>query len=163
RAIDVALDVSGAHNVNALGFCLGGTLLVYATAILRSRNDDYLASMTLRTTMLDFSYSGELGTLITPESVAAREASIGNGGLMPGKELSFTFSSLRSNDLIWQYVSNSYLKGKAPPAFDMLYWNADSTNLPGPMFCWYIRNAYLENNLRIPGTLTHLGDPDDPQ
>jgi len=81
--------------------------------------------------------------------------------LMPGKELGFTFSSLRSNDLIWQYVSNSYLKGKSPPAFDMLYWNADSTNLPGPMFCWYIRNCYLENNLRVPGKTTQLGEPVD--
>jgi polyhydroxyalkanoate synthase subunit PhaC len=161
RAIDVALDVSGADKVNALGFCLGGTLLGCATAILRSHNDDKVASMTLLTTMLDFSDSGELGTLITPESVAAREASIGNGGLMHGKELGFTFSSLRSNDLIWQYVSNSYLKGKAPPAFDMLYWNADSTNLPGPMFCWYVRNCYLENNLRVPGKTTQLGEPVD--
>jgi polyhydroxyalkanoate synthase len=161
RAIDVALDVSGADKVNALGFCLGGTLLGCATAILRAHNEDKVASMTLLTTMLDFSDSGELGTLITPESVAAREASIGNGGLMHGKELGFTFSSLRSNDLIWQYVSNSYLKGKAPPAFDMLYWNADSTNLPGPMFCWYVRNAYLENNLRVPGKTTQLGEPVD--
>ena len=161
RAIDVALDVRGADKVNALGFCLGGTLLGCATAILRSHNDDKVASMTLLTTMLDFSDSGELGTLITPESVAAREASIGSGGLMHGKELGFTFSSLRSNDLIWQYVSNSYLKGKAPPAFDMLYWNADSTNLPGPMFCWYVRNCYLENNLRVPGKTTQLGEPVD--
>ena len=91
----------------------------------------------------------------------AREAAIGKGGLMHGKELSFTFSSLRANDLIWQYVTNSYLKGKAPPAFDMLHWNADYTNLPGPMFCWYVRNTYLENNLRVPGKTVQCGEPVD--
>ena len=80
---------------------------------------------------------------------------------MQGKELAFTFSSLRANDLIWPYVVNSYLKGKAPPAFDLLYWNADGTNLPGPMFCWYVRNTYLENNLREPGKTVQCGVPVD--
>jgi len=161
RAIDVALEISGADRVNTLGFCMGGTLLASAIAILTAQNRNKVASMTLLTTMLDFSDTGELGTLITPESIAARETAIGSGGLMHGKELGFTFSSLRSNDLIWQYVANSYLKGKSPPAFDMLYWNADSTNIPGPMFCWYLRNTYLENNLRVPGKTTQLGEPVD--
>src|SRR5215813_9533221 len=156
RAIDLALGVSGADKVNALGFCVGGTLLACAIAVLHARGQDKVASLTLLTTMLDFSDTGEIGALVTAESVAAREASIGSGGLMKGKELGFTFSSLRSNDLIWQYVVNSYLKGKAPPAFDMLYWNADSTNLPGPMFCWYVRNTYLENNLLVAGETTFV-------
>ena len=117
--------------------------------------------MTLLTTMLDFADAGEIGSLVSEESVAAREAAIGKGGLMQGKELAFTFSSLRANDLMWQYVVNSYLKGKAPPAFDLLYWNADSTNLPGPMFCWYVRNTYLENNLRLPGKTVQCGEPVD--
>jgi len=161
RAIDVALGVSGADKVNALGFCVGGTLLACAIAVQRAQEIDRVASITLLTTMLDFTDTGEIGALVTPQSVAAREASIGSGGLMKGKELAFTFSSLRSNDLIWQYVVNSYLKGKGPPAFDMLYWNADSTNLPGPMFCWYVRNTYLENNLRIAGKTTQCGVPVD--
>jgi polyhydroxyalkanoate synthase len=93
--------------------------------------------------------------------MAAREALIGKGGVFEGKELAFTFSSLRANDLIWQYVVNSYLKGKAPPAFDLLYWNSDSTNLPGPMMCWYTRNMYLENNLRVPGKTVQCGVPVD--
>ena len=80
---------------------------------------------------------------------------------MEGKELALTFSSLRANDLIWSYVVNSYLKGKSPPAFDLLYWNADGTNLPGPMFCWYVRNMYLENNLRVPGKTLQCGVPVD--
>jgi polyhydroxyalkanoate synthase len=161
RAIDVALDISRADKVNALGFCVGGTLLASTIAVQRAKDQDKVSSMTLLTTMLDFSDTGEIGALVTPESVAAREGSIGSGGLMMGKELAFTFSSLRSNDLIWQYVVNSYLKGKAPPAFDMLYWNADSTNLPGPMFCWYVRNTYLENNLRVAGKTMQCGVPVD--
>ena len=161
RAIDVALGVSGADKVNTLGFCVGGTLLASALAVMRARDEDKVASMTLLTTMLDFTDTGEIGALVTDKSVEAREAAIGGGGLMKGKELGFTFSSLRANDLMWQYVVNSYLKGKAPPAFDMLYWNADSTNLPGPMFCWYVRNTYLENNLRIPGKTVQCGEAVD--
>jgi polyhydroxyalkanoate synthase subunit PhaC len=161
RAIEVALDVSGADKVNTLGFCVGGTLLASTLAVMRARGEDKVASMTLLTTMLDFSDTGEIGALVTDQSVATREAAIGRGGLMKGKELAFTFSSLRANDLMWQYVVNSYLKGKSPPAFDMLYWNADSTNLPGPMFCWYVRNTYLENNLRVPGKTMQCGEAVD--
>jgi polyhydroxyalkanoate synthase len=157
RALEIAREVSGADKVNTLGFCIGGTMLASALAVMRARNEDPAASMTLLTTMLDFADTGEIGALVTEQSIAAREAVIGRGGIMQGKELAFTFSSLRANDLIWQYVVNSYLKGKAPPAFDLLYWNADSTNLPGPMFCWYLRHMYLENNLRVPGGTTQCG------
>ena len=83
--------------------------------------------------------------------MAKREASIGRGGLLHGRELAQVFAALRANDLIWPYVVNGYLKGKAPPAFDLLFWNGDDTNLPGPMYCWYLRNTYLENKLREPG------------
>jgi polyhydroxyalkanoate synthase len=151
KAIDVALEVTGSEHANTLGFCVGGTLLACAIAVMKARDEDKVASLTLLTSMLDFTDTGEIGALVTEQSVAAREASIGGGGIMEGKELSFTFTSLRANDLMWQYVTNSYLKGKAPPAFDMLHWNADNTNLPGPLFCWYVRNTYLENNLRVPG------------
>jgi len=159
RAIEVTLEVSGADKVNTLGFCIGGTLLASAAAVMRS--EDTVASMTLLTTMLDYADTGELGALVTEQSITAREAAIGGGGLMQGKELAFTFSSLRANDLVWQYVVNSYLKGNAPPAFDLLFWNADSTNLPGPMFCWYVRNTYLENNLRTPGGTIQCGEAVD--
>jgi len=161
RAIDVVRDISGADRANALGFCIGGTLLTSALAVLAARGESKVASLTLLTTMLDFGDAGELGTLISEQAVAAKEAAIGNGGILEGRELAAAFSSLRANDLIWQYVTNSYLKGKAPPAFDMLYWNADSSNLPGPMFCWYIRNAYLENKLRRPGGIVQCGVPAD--
>jgi len=128
---------------------------------MKANAEDKVASMTLLTTMLDFADPGEIGALIDDQRVAAREAAIGQGGIMEGKELALTFSSLRANDLIWPYVVNSYLKGKKPPAFDLLYWNSDGTNLPGPMFCFYVRNAYLENVIREPGRTIQCGVPVD--
>jgi polyhydroxyalkanoate synthase len=157
QAIDVALDISHADQVSTLGFCVGGTLLASAIAIMKARGENKVASLTLLTAMLDFFDTGEIGVLVSEQSLAAREAAIGTGGVMEGKELAFVFSSLRANDLIWPYVVNSYLKGKGPPAFDLLYWNSDGTNLPGPMFCWYVRNTYLENNLREPGKTIQCG------
>ncbi len=161
RAIDVALSITGESRVNALGFCVGGTMLASALAVMGTRGEDKVASLTLLTTLLDFADTGELGLLVSEEGVATREASIGGGGILPGKEMAFTFSALRANDLIWQYVTNSYLKGKAPPAFDLLYWNADSTNLPGPMATWFLRNAYLENKLAKAGKTIQCGIPMD--
>ena len=161
QAIDVALEISGAERVNTLGFCIGGTLLASALAVLAARGEDKAASLTLLTTMLDFSDTGELGLMVSEQAVAAREASIGRGGLLRGRELAQVFAALRANDLIWPYVVNGYLKGKAPPAFDLLFWNGDDTNLPGPMYCWYLRNTYLENKLREPGGTVQCGVPVD--
>ncbi|MFA7666319.1 MAG: alpha/beta fold hydrolase, partial [Burkholderiaceae bacterium] len=89
------------------------------------------------------------------------ERQIGRGGLMAGRDLATTFNFLRPNDLVWNYVVSKYLKGEDPPPFDLLYWNADSTNLPGPMYCWYLRHTYLQNELRIPGRLKACGVPLD--
>jgi len=161
QAIDVALAISGADCVNTLGFCIGGTLLASALAVLAARGEDKAASLTLLTTMLDFSNTGELGLMVSEQAVAAREASIGRDGLLKGSELAQVFAALRANDLIWPYVVNGYLKGKAPPAFDLLFWNGDDTNLPGPMYCWYLRNTYLENKLREPGGTVQCGVPVD--
>ena len=86
---------------------------------------------------------------------------IGSGGILPGKELAFTFGTLRANDLIWPYVVNNYLKGETHDAFDLLFWDSDSVNLPGPMYCWYTRNTYLENNIKQPGKTTQCGTPVD--
>jgi polyhydroxyalkanoate synthase len=157
QAIDVVLAITGADQLNALGFCVGGTLLASAVAVMRQQGADKVASLTLLTTMLDFSDTGEIGVLVDEASVKQREQAIGATGVFKGKELAMTFSALRANDLIWPYVVNSYLKGKAPAAFDLLYWNADSTNLPGPMFTWYLRNTYLENKLREPGRTVQCG------
>ncbi len=161
KAIDVAKAITRADQVNTLGFCVGGTLLASALAVQAARGQSPAASMTLLTTMLDFSDTGEIGLLVDEPGVAAREAAIGRGGLLKGRELAQVFASLRANDLIWPYVVNGYLQGKAPPAFDLLYWNSDATNLPGPMFCWYLRRTYLENKLREPGGTVQCGEPVD--
>ena len=157
-ALNAARAICKSDKVNALGFCVGGTILAAALAALAAKGESPVASLTLLTTLLDFTDVGELGLFIDPASVAYREAMLGAGGLLGGNELAATFSALRPRDLIWNYVSNGYLKGEAPPAFDLLFWNADSTSLPGPMFCWYLRNLYLENRLRS-GELESLGEP----
>lgn len=138
--------------INVLGFCIGGTLLTTALGVLAARGVTVpIASLTLLTTLLDFSNPGVLGVFIDEMQISQREQTIAiadKGGLMPAKELNHSFSILRPNDLIWNYVVSQYLKGQPPPkAFDLLYWNADSTNIPGPMFTWYLRNLYLENRL----------------
>ena len=156
-ALRVAKEITGADRVNALGFCGGGTLLGAALAVLKGKKENLVESVTLLATMLDFSETGQIGLFVDAPSVAAREASIGAGGVMPGTQLDFVFSILRANDLVWPYVVNNYLRGARPAAFDILYWNSDSTNLPGPMFCYYLRNTYLENKLCAPGALVNCG------
>lgn len=159
--IDVVRSITRQETINALGFCVGGTILCTALAALAAKGQRPVASLTLLTTLLDFADPGTLGVFVDEMHVALREQTIGNGGVMAGNELATTFSSLRPNDLVWNYVVNNYLKGESPPPFDLLYWNADSTNLPGPMFCWYLRHTYLQNELRIPGKLRSLGEPID--
>jgi polyhydroxyalkanoate synthase len=160
-ACKIAAEIGKSTQVNALGFCIGGTLLAAALAVARSRGEDPVHALTLLTTPLDFEDAGELGCFIDPASIAARAASIGKGGLMHGREFAAAFASLRANDLIWNYVVGNYLKGHTPPAFDLLFWNADSTNLPGPFAAWYLRHLYLENELRVPGKLRMLDTPVD--
>ena len=160
-AFDAAREIARCDQVNALGFCVGGTLLGAALAVLAGRGEDIVASATYLTTMLDFAEPGQIGLFVDEASLAARERAIGNGGIFPGSDLAFMFSALRANDLIWPYVVNNYLMGGTPSAFDLLYWNSDSTNLPGPMYCYYVRNTYLENRLREPGALVNCGEPVD--
>ena len=146
-ALEVVSQISKADKINTLGFCVGGTLLSAALAALAAKKQFPAASLTLLTTLLDFSEPGILGVYVDEQQVALREATLSQSGLMPGRELASSFSSLRPNDLIWNYVVNNYLKGQSPPAFDLLYWNSDSTNLPGPMFVQYLRRLYLDNAL----------------
>jgi len=160
-ALEIVRSVTRVKKPHVLGFCVGGTILTSALAVARARGEDPVESLTLMTTLLDFADSGEIGCLVDEAGVAAREATIGKGGLLPGQELANVFSSLRANDLVWQYVVGNYLKGGKPQAFDLLYWNSDSTNLPGPFLAWYLRNMYLENNLRVPGRLKMLGQKID--
>ena len=160
-AIETAQAISREKQINVLGFCVGGTILSTALAVMAARGKQPAASVTLLTTMLDFSDVGGIDIYVDEAQVMQREQAIGKGGLMPGRDFAAAFSSLRSNDLVWNYVESNYLKGEEPPPFDLLYWNADSTNLPGPMFCYYLRNMYLENKLLIPGRLSVNGEPVD--
>jgi polyhydroxyalkanoate synthase subunit PhaC len=161
KAIDVVKDISGASQINALGFCVGGTILGTALAVLAERGfkDDKspVASATFLTTFLDFSETGVLDVFIGENLVKLREAQFAKGGLLKGLELGSTFSFLRPNELVWNYVQGNYYKGETPPAFDLLYWNSDSTNLPGRMYAWYLRNTYLENRLARPRGATVCG------
>ena len=166
RAIRLAQEISGSEQINTLGFCIGGTILATALAVLEARGERPAASMTLLTSFLDFSDTGILDIFIDEASVRMREMTIGaqsagGGSLLKGQELANTFSFLRPNDLVWNYVVGNYLKGETPPPFDLLYWNSDGTNLPGPMYCWYLRNTYLENKLKEPGALTVCGEKID--
>ena len=161
RAIDVARAICAAPKVNALGFCVGGTLLACAAAVLRRKRRRPIASLSLLATMLDFSDPGDISVYVDDAYVARIEQEFSAGGVFPGGRLAQAFASLRANDLVWQYVVNNYLKGRTPPAFDLLYWNSDSANLAGRMYAYYLRNMYLDNALRIPDRLTMCGVPVD--
>ena len=166
RAIEVVRELTGAETLNAMGFCIGGTLLSTALAVLAARGERPAQSMTLFTTLLDFADTGVLDIFIDEMSVQMREMTVGPNAphgpaLVKGKEIATTFTYLRPNDLVWNYVVANYLKGEAPPPFDLLYWNSDATNLPGPMACWYLRHTYLQNELKQPGALTVCGEAVD--
>ena len=158
EAIHVTQEISGSEQINALGFCVGGTMLSTALAVLAARGEQPVASATLLTTLVDFTDTGILDVFIDEAFVKFREMEMGKGGMMKGQDLASTFSFLRPNDLVWNYVVGNYLKGETPPPFDLLYWNSDSTNLPGPYYAWYLRNTYLENNLVKPGKVTVCGE-----
>jgi polyhydroxyalkanoate synthase len=161
QAIKVVQEIGGSKQINALGFCVGGTILSNALAVLAARGEKPVASATLLTTLIDFTDTGILDVFIDEAFVKFREGQFAEGGLMKGKDMASTFSFLRPNDLVWNYVVGNYLKGETPPPFDLLYWNSDSTNLPGPMYAWYLRNTYLENNLIKPAKVTVCGEKVD--
>ena len=161
KAIEVVQEITGANTINTLGFCVGGTILSTALSVLAARGQKPVESVTLLTSLLDFSDTGILDIFIDETSVKYREAEMGKGGLLKGKDLASTFSFLRPNDLVWNYVVGNYLKGETPPPFDLLYWNSDSTNLPGPFYAWYLRNTYFENNLIKPGKMVVCGEKVD--
>lgn len=165
RAIEVTRAIGskskGDGAINALGFCVGGTMLGTALAVLAARGEKPVASATFLTTLLDFSNTGVLDVFIDESFVDYREREMGQGGLMKGRDLATTFSFLRPNELVWNYVVGNYLQGESPPPFDLLYWNSDATNLPGPFYAWYLRNTYLENKLVEPGTAMVCGEPID--
>jgi len=146
-ALEVIEKVTGEREVNSLGYCVGGTLLAAALAYLASRGDERIRSATLLTAQVDFTYAGDLKVFVDEEQIAAREREMGERGYLKGSKMATAFNLLRSNDLIWPYVINNYLKGKEPAPFDLLFWNSDATRMPAANHSFYLRNCYLENRL----------------
>jgi polyhydroxyalkanoate synthase len=158
-ALEATLSITKQPQVNAVGYCIGGTMLSTALAVMEEKKDTRIASATFFTTLTDFKQAGELGVFIDEQQVTAVEQSMAKTGYLDGKQMATTFSLLRANDLIWNFVVNNYLLGKQPFPFDILAWNDDSTRMPAAMHSWYLRNLYLKNCLAEAGRLSVLGVP----
>lgn len=160
-AIDAIEKQTGEKEVNAIGYCLGGTLLATTLAYLAGKKKKRIASATFLATLTDFSEPGELGVFIDEGQVSNLEKKMFARGFLEGSEMAGTFNMLRANDLIWSFVVNNYLMGKSPFPFDLLYWNSDSTRLPAKMHSFYLRKMYMENKLVEPGGIKIDGVPID--
>ncbi len=160
-ALDAIEAATGEVEVNAIGYCLGGTLLASTLARNAVKNDDRIKSATFFVTLTDFRDAGELGVFIDEEQLSALEEKMNQRGYLEGSEMSTTFNMLRANDLIWSFVVNNYLMGNEPFPFDLLYWNSDSTRMPAKMHSFYLRNMYQQNLLAQPGGITLGGVPID--
>ena len=160
-ALDAMAGATGESEANVIGYCLGGTLLACTLAYMAAKGDDRIKSATFFVTMVDFAEAGELSVFIDEEQLAALEERMNTKGYLEGRDMATTFNMLRANDLIWSFVVNNYLLGKAPFPFDLLYWNADSTRMPAAMHSFYLRNMYQENLLAKPGGISLDGVPID--
>lgn len=153
-ALNVVKNITGSEQVNTAGYCVGGTALGMVQAYLSARGDNSIASMSLLTTMFDFSEPGEVGNYLNAQTLPLIEQSIKSKGYLDGRILALSFSLLRENNLFWSYFIENYLKGKDPIPFDILYWNSDSTNLPGPAYLYYLEQMYVGNRLCEDGALS---------
>jgi polyhydroxyalkanoate synthase len=160
-ALSAIEAATGERAVNAIGYCLGGTLLSSTLAWMAAHGDDRIKSATFFVTLMDFRESGELNVFIDEEQIKALEDKMNKRGFLEGSEMATTFNMLRANDLIWSFVVNNYLLGNDPFPFDLLYWNADSTRMPARMHSFYLRNMYQENRLSQPGGISLAGTPID--
>jgi polyhydroxyalkanoate synthase len=160
-ALDAVVQQTGQKEINAAGYCLGGTLLATALAYMAAKKDKRIVSGTFFTSMLDFSQPGELGVFIDDKQISSLEKKMAVKGFLEGSDMAGTFNMLRSNDLIWSFVVNNYLMGKEPFPFDLLYWNSDSTRMPAKMHSFYLRAMYMENKLKDAGGVEVLGTPID--
>ena len=160
QALDEIQTATKAKDINAIGYCIGGTLLTMTLSWLeKTKTKHPIKTATFLTTLLDFEEAGELKLFTTPAQIEVIEAQMKHAkGILPAQNLKTTFSMLRANDLIWNFVINNYLIGKDPFPFDLLYWNDDSTNLPAPMHSYYLRNMYLDNKLKEPDALEFAGE-----
>jgi polyhydroxyalkanoate synthase len=156
-ALDAIEQATGERQVNAIGYCLGGTLLATTLAHMAAKRDTRIKTATYFVTMTDFEEAGELGVFIDEEQLSALEEKMGKRGFLEGSEMATTFNMLRANDLIWSFVVNNYLMGQEPFPFDLLYWNDDSTRMPARMHSFYLRRMYQANDLVKPGGIELLG------
>ncbi|MFS8038744.1 class I poly(R)-hydroxyalkanoic acid synthase [Xanthobacter sp. AM11] len=146
-ALDTVAVASGERRAHTVGYCVGGTLLASTLAYMAATGDDRIASATFLTTQIDFTHAGDLKVFVDEEQLASLERKMKEMGYLEGGKMAAAFNLLRSNDLIWPYVVNNYMKGKAPFPFDLLFWNADSTRMPASNHSYYLRNCYLTNNI----------------
>ena len=146
-ATDVVEQISGESEINAIGYCIGGTLLSSTLAYMKAKGDNRIKSATYFTTMIDFSEPGELGVFIDEDQIGSLEERMNKEGFLEGSSMAGAFNMMRANDLIWSFYINNYLLGNDPRPFDLLYWNSDSTRMPAKMHSWYLRNMYLDNRL----------------
>jgi polyhydroxyalkanoate synthase len=160
-ALDAIEQATGERDINAIGYCIGGTLMASTLAYMTAKDDDRVNSITFFTTMVDFEEAGELGVFIDDEQLTALEERMDRDGYLDGSAMSTTFNMMRANDLIWSFVVNNYLLGKDPFPFDLLYWNSDSTRMPAAMHSFYLRKMYQENLLVQPGGIEIDGVPID--
>jgi polyhydroxyalkanoate synthase len=160
-AVDAVEKATGEDEINALGYCLGGTLLAATLAYMAAKKDKRIVSGSFMTSLVDFTRSGDLEVFIDEEQVASLERKMQERGFLEGGEMATTFNMLRSNDLIWSFVINNYLMGRDPFPFDLLHWNQDATRMPAKMHSFYLRNMYMKNLLREPGGVTLAGVPID--
>jgi len=154
-------EITGQYQANAIGYCIGGTLLAATLAWMKAMGEDRVASATFFTAQVDFEEAGELRVFIDDKQLKSLEKRMAKRGYLDGEAMAMTFNMLRANDLIWTFVVNNYLLGRKPPEFDLLYWNSDFTRLPETMHTWYLRNMYLENRLVEPGGVEMGGVPID--
>jgi polyhydroxyalkanoate synthase len=160
-ALDAIEATTGEKAINAIGYCLGGTLLASTLAWMAVKKDRRIKSATYLVTLLDFSEAGELGVFIDEQQIHALEEKMNKRGYLEGSEMAQTFNMLRANDLIWSFVVNNYLLGNEAFPFDLLYWNSDSTRMPAAMHSFYLRNMYQRNLLKEPGGISLKDVPID--
>ena len=160
-ALDAIERATGERRVNAVGYCLGGTLLASTAAYLAAKNDDRLASATYFVTLVDFTDVGDMAVFIDNEQLASLERRMRERGYLEAEDMATSFNMLRANDLIWSFVINNYLLGKEQVPFDLLFWNSDSTRMPAAMHSFYLRKMYQQNLLAKPGGVTLAETPID--
>ncbi len=160
-ALEAIGKIAGGQPVNAIGYCIGGTLLASTLGYMAATGDNRIASGTFFVTLTDFTEAGEIGVFIDEEQLAMLEDRMTKRGYLEGNEMATTFNMLRANDLIWSFVVNNYLLGKEPFPFDLLYWNSDATRMPRAMHSFYLRNMYQRNLLTTPGGINMKGEAID--